>query len=166
MAAENKKITITSSIVADEHQLNSLFQEALSGVRDDINEAQQNIELYMDAILHSDGGKEMYGTLYNDALKIKGQARDKQLKFLDMFKDRVTKKEILQNNTKKESEVPFDHMELNRLVDDINQGKKMEAIRPIVEAKKEEFYRSEEDNELFDDEDTEISLEGEDEDLY
>src|SRR4051812_40132033 len=112
MGAEVKKII--GGIVAEEPELNKLFQEVLSGIRDDINEAQQNVEMYLDAIINSTGGKELYGNLYNDALKIKGQARDKQLKFIDMFKDRVTKKEIINANVKKESDAPFDHSQLNK----------------------------------------------------
>lgn len=145
MGEQNKKIT--GGIVADEPELNKLFQEALSGIRDDINEAQQNVDQYFDAMLNTTGGKELWGTLYNDALKIKGTARDKQLKFLDMFKDRVTKKEIINANVKKESDAPFDHSELNKIVDEINQGKKYENMKPIIEGKKvkEELLEIDED---------------------
>lgn len=131
MGAEIKKII--GGIVADEPELNKLFQEVLSGIRDDINEAQQNVEMYLDAIHNSAGGKEMYGNLYNESLKIKGQARDKQLKFIDMFKDRVTKKEIINANVKKESDAPFDHSQLNKMIDEVNKGKKFETIKPVIE---------------------------------
>jgi hypothetical protein len=164
MGAENKKII--GGIVADEPELNALFQEALSGIRDDINEAQQNVELYLDAILNSTGGKEMYGPLYNDALKIKGSARDKQLKFLDMFKDRVTKKEIINANVKKESDAPFDHSELNKVLEEMSQGRKYESVKPIITQpiKKIDIVRediAELDEDVYD-EDTDIDI---DEDL-
>lgn len=131
MGAEVKKNI--GGIVADEPELNKLFQEVLSGIRDDINEAQQNVEMYLDAILNSAGGKEMYGNLYNESLKIKGQARDKQLKFIDMFKDRVTKKEVINANVKKENDAPFDHSQLNKMIDEVNKGKKFETVKPVIE---------------------------------
>ena len=164
MAQENKKIS-TTGIVADEQQLNTLFHEALSGIRDDLNEAQQNVDLYLDSILNTSGGKDVYGDLYNKALAIKGQARDKQLKFLDMFKDRVTKKEIISANVKKESDVPFDHSELNKIVDQIQQGKKYELAKPLIDpgikTVEEEFYQSDDDQDLYDDESVDIELEDE-----
>lgn len=134
MGTENKKIV--SGIVANESELNQLFQESLSGLRDDLNEAQSNVDMYFEAInnLSTTGGKEMYGTLYNDALKIKGQARDRQLKFIDMFKDRVTKKEIINANVKKDNEIQYDHSQLNKMIDEVNQGKKYESAKPIITA--------------------------------
>lgn len=152
MGAENKKII--GGIVANEPELNQLFQEVLSGIRDDINEAQQNVEMYMDAILNATGGKDVYGQLYNEALKIKGQARDKQLKFIDMFKDRVTKKEIINSNVKKEPDAPFDHSELNKVLDELGQGKKYENQKPIIASKKViiEEALSEYDEDIYDEE--------------
>lgn len=163
MAEQNKKIS--GGIVADEPELNKLFQEALSGIRDDINEAQQNVDQYFDAMLNTTGGKELWGGLYNDSLKIKGTARDKQLKFLDMFKDRVTKKEIINANVKKESDAPFDHSELNKIVDEINQGKKFDSIKPVIEGKKITEKLQEIDEDVYDEE-IDIDLGDDDEDEY
>lgn len=131
MGTENKKII--TGIVAEEPELNKLFQEVLSGIRDDINEAQQNVEMYLDAIVNSPGGKEMYGTLYNEALKIKALARGKQLDFINMFKDRVTKKEVISAASKKEtSDMVFDHSQLNRMLDEVHQGKQFENVKPLI----------------------------------
>lgn len=81
-------------INTDELELNKLFKELLDGVRDDITEATENVEIYHTAIENDTGsGKEIYGPAYNDALKIKGLARARQLSFLGMFKDRVSVKE-------------------------------------------------------------------------
>lgn len=87
MAFKNKKIKGT------EEELHDLFKETLDGLRDDLQETDENVQVYLNAILNDPGGKELYGSLYNDALKIKGQARDRTLKFLALYKDRVSKKE-------------------------------------------------------------------------
>ena len=89
MAEQKKHTTIDTS----EDQLNLLFRELLEGCRDDLEEAKQNCEIYFDAIINTDSGKSIFGQLYNESLKIKGDARDKQLKLLNMFKDRVSVKE-------------------------------------------------------------------------
>lgn len=148
MAETNK---IISGIVAEEPELNKLFQEALSGIRDDINEAKENVGMYLEAILNSTGGKELYGDLYNKALTIKGNARERQLKFIDMFKDRVTKKEIINANVKKETESPFDHSQLNKMIDEVNQGRKFESVKPVIEPALKQKQSRIKDDEDFDD---------------
>lgn len=77
-----------------EIELNELFKETLDGLRDDLTEANENVQLYYTA-LNTDkgGGKDVYGNAYNDALKIKGSTRDRFLKFVALIKERVTKKE-------------------------------------------------------------------------
>lgn len=83
---------INRSIDPTELHLNKLFKEVLDGLRDDIYESQQNVDMYAESIA-VEGGKDLYGSLYNDALRIKGSARDRQLKFLNTFKERVATKE-------------------------------------------------------------------------
>lgn len=138
-----------NNIQGSESELNLLFQEILTGCREDLSEANKNVELYLDELYNeSKGGdrKILYGPIYNEALKLKGDARDRQLKFLNMFKDRVTKKEILQSNKKEKdpnSDFP-DISKLNTWVDDMKLSKvlpvisndeidyKEEEIEPIV----------------------------------
>jgi len=107
-----------NKINATENELNDLFREALDGVRDDLIETSENTQIYLDAIENDPVGKELYGPLYNDALKIKGAARLRQLSFLNMFKDRVSKKEVLASQQKEKtgSEVTFTHGDMNDLV--------------------------------------------------
>ena len=84
---------IIRTIDPNDKQLNDLFKELLDGLRDDMAEANENVLMYQKSIEEDDMGKEMWGQLLNAALTIKGSARDKQLKFLNMFKERVTRKE-------------------------------------------------------------------------
>ena len=58
---------------------------------------------------NSDRGVETYGPIYNESLKIKGDARDRQIKFLAIFKDRVTKKEQFEVVSKK-NETEWQHL--------------------------------------------------------
>lgn len=153
--AESKKII--GAIVVSEIELNKLFKEALDGIRDDLNEAQENADAYLESILNTTGGRELWGTPYNDALKIKGQARDRQLKMIDMFKDRVTKKEQIESTTKKESDMSFDHSELNKVLDELAQGKKYENVNPSIDLQKinkiEEKIEETEEDEIYEGDD-------------
>jgi len=87
---------IVRTINTDEVQLNNLFKEVLDGLRDDVEEAKENVERYLSRITTDPQTLDLYGPLLNTALSIKGSARDKQLKFLNTFKDRVTKKEAIE----------------------------------------------------------------------
>lgn len=94
-----------ATINTNEGELNLLFRELLEGCRDDLEEAKNNASMYLEVMIDKkkSGGIEMYAQYYNDALKIKGAARDKQLKILNMFKDRVSTKEKINLNKKEES---------------------------------------------------------------
>lgn len=137
MAKEDKKIKVTEEelhkIKGTEEELHSLFRETLDGLRDDLIETDENVQLYFDAILNDSGGKELYGSLYNDALKIKGSARDRTLKFLALYKDRVNKKEdmALKANEKTGSEFAIDHSDLNELVGKIKLSAG-EDVKPYI----------------------------------
>lgn len=139
-------------IEAEESELNKLFKEVLDGIRDDLNEAQQNVESYYDSIVSATGGKEMWGESYHKALMIKGDARARQLKFIEMFKDRVTKKEFILAGKKKEAEGTFDHAELNKAIEELNEGKKFENIKPIIDLKASVENNDEEEDLDFSDE--------------
>lgn len=122
-------------ITASESELNDLFKETLDGIRDDIIEAIQNAEMYYDSVLNETGGKEVYGSAYNEALKIKGNARARQLSFLNMFKDRVAVKEKM-NEAKKEATSSsgiggFDHSTLNKFIEEYESDK--EVQNPIIQ---------------------------------
>lgn len=120
MDSDSKREIVTGS----EEELNKLFVEVLDGVRDDILEAETNVSNYLE-LLGMTAGIEAYGISYNEALKIKGSARDRQLKFLNMFKDRVSKKEqmkLTEEANKKESltGVIFNHSDLNKMIEEAN----------------------------------------------
>lgn len=119
------------TIQVDEQQLNTLFREVLDGCRDDLAEAQANMEIYLKEILDTPTGKDLYGPVYNDALKIKGLARARQLQLISMLKDRVTIKEKINIDTGKNvkpgaSSLTPDYM--NSLIEDMMNSKKEELI--------------------------------------
>jgi hypothetical protein len=158
---------IDKKIKGDEDELHSLFKETLDGLRDDLAETDENVQLYLEAIQNDPGGKELYGSLYNDALKIKGSARDRTLKFLALYKDRVAKKEdmALKANDKTGSEFSIDHSDLNELVGKIkaSQG---EDVKPFIEPEPVKttsristpiapVINNIEDDEIYDDDDSE-----------
>ncbi|MEO6304888.1 MAG: hypothetical protein ABIP51_17135 [Bacteroidia bacterium] len=163
MAKEDKKIK------GNEDELHGLFRETLDGLRDDLIETDENVQLYLDAIQNDPGGKELYGSLYNDALKIKGSARDRTLKFLALYKDRVSKKEdmALKSNERTGSEFSIDHSDLNDLVGKIKLTKiedvKGQNVIPFIEPKqtirvgeiKEDLDEIEEEEEFDYEDDTE-----------
>ena len=118
---------VIRTIETNEKQLNDLFKEVLDGLRDDIVEAQDNVKTYQDAILANPNvGIDAYGPSLNQALTVKGSARDRQLKFLNTFKDRVTKKEAVEltkeikNATNNGSSV-YDHSSMNKLIDEMKK---------------------------------------------
>jgi hypothetical protein len=118
--AQDKRHT---GIIGNEQELNGLFKELLDGIRDDIEEANLNVQMYLDAIQHDPGGKELYGSLYNEALKIKGSTRERQLKFVTVFGGRVGKKEDNAIKTKENtgSEFAWDHGQLNDFVSELKE---------------------------------------------
>jgi len=136
-----------STIDTNEGELNLLFRELLEGCRDDLEEAKSNVQMYNEAIIDElkNGGKERYGPLHNDALKIKGLARDRQLKLLNMFKDRVTNKEKINLNRKDDNigGMP-DIAEMAKVIDEIQKAKKenpitIEYSKSLIEQEEEEL---------------------------
>ena len=147
MEGENK-------IIGAESELNSLFKKILDGLDSDLIEADENVQLYLTAVTSETGGKEMYGTLYNDALKIKGSARDRQLKFLNMFKDRVSKKEQMQILKKEDGSgkdsFRFDRNSLNETLKDFQV--QPDFLKPVI---KKNVEKIEDDDEEYDEDDFE-----------
>lgn len=82
----------------NDERLNELFDDIIDGLKEDLAEATQNVELYKGEIINTQTGKELYGNLYNDALRIKGQARDRVLKAVNLIKERIKVKEVLQKD--------------------------------------------------------------------
>ena len=143
----------TTGIVTSENELNELFKETLDGIRDDITEAKQNVDMYFEAVLNETGGKETYGTAYNEALKIKGSARARQLSFLGMFKDRVAVKEKIEmiNEAKKEAAGggagSFDHSALNKFIEEYEAGV---VSKPVI-SNSDDFEDEEDEDDIEDD---------------
>lgn len=80
----------------NDERLNELFDDVLSGLKEDLDEATQNVEIYKKEIINNTMGKEAFGQLYNDALRIKGQARERVLKAINLIKERIKVKEVIQ----------------------------------------------------------------------
>lgn len=144
---------VNHNIEGKESELNSLFKETLDGLRDDLIETDENVQLYLTAIQNDPGGKEMYGSFYNDALKIKGSARDRFLKFLALIKDRVAKKEDMALKTKvdEDAEFSFNPADLNNIVNKIKNSQG-EGVVPHIEISKDEESLFNEDVEEDDNE--------------
>lgn len=144
---DKKTTSRIGAITASEVELNNLFKETLDGVRDDLNESQENVDMYLTAIVDQpSGGKELWGTLYNDALKIKGNARERQLKFLNMFKDRVAKKEemsLRQEQGKKTESGEISHAEMNKFLQEL----KDESAATTTNIPKIDLLRKQEEEE-------------------
>jgi len=63
----------------------------------DVEEADANVKAYKDKIDDNPQmGLDLYGSFLNDSLKIKGQSRERVIKLLNVVKDRVKSKEMLQ----------------------------------------------------------------------
>lgn len=75
--------------------LDILLNKILKACEDDIEETEQNIAFYKTEVMNNPLGKEQYGVMLGDALKIKGSARDRYIKCVNLFKDRVKMKEVL-----------------------------------------------------------------------
>lgn len=78
-----------SKIELNEAGLKTLTQNILKGLVEDLEEAQINIENYKTKMEQSTGF-DVYGSLFNDSLKIKGSVRDKLIKVASMIKDKAS----------------------------------------------------------------------------
>lgn len=75
--------------------LEILLNKILEACEKDIEETEQNIAFYKTEVINNVLGKEQFGIMLGDALKIKGQARDRYIKVINLFKDRVKMKEVM-----------------------------------------------------------------------
>lgn len=118
-------MAINQKLQNNDEELTDLFAEALNGLRNDIEETNENVQIYYTALHNDSGGKELYGQSYNEALKIKGQARDRFLKFLALMKDRVTKKEDLASRDKgkgDDDDLAINHKDLNQMLSEYDNA--------------------------------------------
>ena len=148
-----------ATINANDGELNLLFRELLEGCRDDLEEARLTVSMYLDEIekFKKDGGIERFGSGYNDALKIKGQARDRQLKLINIFKDRVSTKEKI-NLTKKDESIGGmpDIAEMNKVIEEMQKANN--STVKVVLNDESEYSKSlleqelEEENNYYEDE--------------
>lgn len=81
--------------VTSENTLEDLLKLVLKGCDEDIKEANENIALYLEEIGKNPLAKEMFGSLLNDSIKIKGQARDRFMKAVTMIANRIKTKEFI-----------------------------------------------------------------------
>jgi len=130
----DEEVLSGKGVNANEQNLNSLFYEVLKGIREDLSEADDNAKSVLQTLENTDSGIILLGPIYNEALKIKSGARDAQLKFLGLFKDRVSKKEIVDIQTKKNKK-EFSHLpdktQLNKLLKEMDDDEKEKIIEPI-----------------------------------
>lgn len=121
---------VTRTISAGEDQLNNLFKEVLDGLRDDIEEAKDNVLQYIERIEKDPQSIDLYGSLLNQALSVKGSVRDKQLKFLNTFKDRVTKKEAIElaKGESKQGGMNIDITAMNKEIENLIKGGQLERL--------------------------------------
>jgi len=75
--------------------LEDLLKKVLEELYDDIGETDENIKIYKDELTKT-SGKQMYGELLNNSLKLKGDARDRVIKLINIIKDRVKSKEVIE----------------------------------------------------------------------
>lgn len=127
-------------------KLSGLFDEIYFSLKEDLDEINDNIEQYHVLIDDNPDGKALFGSLYNDSLKIKGQIRERQLKFLNSFKERVSKLEndALKNNTGSETEEGVDHTGLSQILKEMAKSgditkKKYEVPKTMDEGHTEEL---------------------------
>jgi len=86
-------------IQIDGDSFEELINELLNDLRNDLEEVDENVSYYK-VELTKQFGIERVGTLFNDALKIKGTARDRMLKIIQVIRDRVKAKEIIEMTNK------------------------------------------------------------------
>lgn len=82
----------------DDEGLEDLLNSILLGCEEDIKETEENIGFYKQEILNNKNSKDMYGHLLHEALRLKGDARDRAIKAINLVKDRVKAKEFIKSN--------------------------------------------------------------------
>jgi len=106
----------------NEESLEQLLKEALKDLDSDLQEANENCEIYKDQIVNNPMGKDQYGPSYHKALDIKANVRDKQIKVINIIKDRLKVKELLktQDAGAKNPERALTPLEMIKLAEDLD----------------------------------------------
>lgn len=120
-------MTDVKKLKPDDSSFNLLMQTLLGDLTKDLEEAERNVKRYEDLLIGENGETNemsvaMYGSLLNDALKIKASVRDKIIKMLGNLKDRVRTKEQMASSAG--SDEDYSEEELNRLADRILEKEK------------------------------------------
>jgi hypothetical protein len=118
----NKKIQVNNE------GLEELFDELLKGLKEDLDEANINVDVYKTLVLNTPAGKEQYGSFLNEALKIKGGARDRMLKFLNLFKDRVKSKEVIDQIKRTEGSAGIPPEKIMEALDKVEKQKEQDSL--------------------------------------
>jgi hypothetical protein len=100
MSSKRKKLDISPE------GLEELLNLGLEGCSEDIEEADQNVGFYKTEILNTPLAKEQYGHLLNDALRIKGSARDRLIKMINLINNRVRTVEVMKQAQNGEDVAP------------------------------------------------------------
>ncbi len=117
----------------NEESLEQLLKEALKDLDRDLQEANENCEMYKDQLVNNTHGKDLYGPSYHQALGIKANVRDKQIKVINIIKDRLKVKELLKQNDSSANQIdkPLSPLEMIKLAEELDEleqeEKKIEA---------------------------------------
>lgn len=84
-------------LVITDKDLEKLLRQALDETKNDLTEADEHAGQVLDKINDDKNraGLEMYAHIYQEALKVKGSARERHLKVINMIKDRLRIKETM-----------------------------------------------------------------------
>lgn len=122
--------------------LEALLKKALTNVQEDIDEAQKHVKQIAKKIEDPDkkAAIEIYSIMYQEALKVKGVARDRYLKVIKMIQDRVRVKEIVKQG---KSSTPW-MLTPDAVQDMITAAKDKQDVEKLLKNTEEE--KDEDDN--------------------
>jgi hypothetical protein len=115
--ANNNKI-----LSIDDEGFEKLLLEIYSGCQEDIDEANDNMGLYR-PLLDGGTGKDQYGEHYNEAMKIKGEARDRLLKLAGLMSQRVRTKEFMNKGADPNATYSFSPQGMLEIMEKFDIGK-------------------------------------------
>lgn len=84
------------NISMDSNGLEGLLQKSLDEATSDVKEAQDHVNEIAKLMKDGEGTNKLqrYSIMYQEALKVKGIARDRYIKLVRMIQDRIRLKEI------------------------------------------------------------------------
>lgn len=88
-----------------QNKLNEIIDDLIDGAKEDLVEAEHNISVLYEMIEGDDDQRMLYGSMYHDALKIKGQVRTRNMQIATLLKDRISKIESDELKKSKEKEL-------------------------------------------------------------